>query len=98
MDRLAGGRDCRAHRFRDDLHAETNPQDRNAAAKGPHHIRANAGLMGPERAGRNHNAVRMECGDLTKIDAVRAVNLAPSARGLKSVHQIPGKGIVVVEN
>src|ERR1019366_9063873 len=98
MNRMARRANVRAHHARDDLHPETDTQDRHAAGERLHNLRADAGLIRSKGAGGDHDAVGRERLHFRQGDAVRAVDHTTPTGGFQSLHQIPGKGIVVVEN
>src|SRR5665213_1350106 len=98
VNRMARRADVGAHHSRYDLHSQTDSQDRHAAGECLHNLWANAGLIRSEGARGDHDAVRRKCFHFGQSDTVRAVDHTTPTSGFQSLHQIPGKGIVVVEN
>jgi len=98
VNRMARRAHVGTHHSRDNLHSETHSQDRHAAGERLHNLRTDAGLIGPEGARGDNDTVRRKRFNFGQGDAVRAVDDTPPPGGFQSLHQIPGKGIVVIEN
>jgi len=82
----------------DGLMPKAYAQQGNLAGKVADNFDADASFMGGTRARRNQNALRIQVGNFTDRDLVVAAdnNLVPQFADV--LHQVVGKGIVVVED
>ena len=86
--------ECRANR----LMSQADAQHRKLAGKVPDQINADAGLLRRTGAGRDNDAVRTHGFDLRRNDLVIAAHLYLLPQFSQLLHQVVGKGIVVIEN
>ena len=95
-----GGRphDIAAIGLPDGLEAEADAEDWDLGAEFPHGVETDPGLVGRAGPGREHECVRRPLADAGDVDRVVAHHVDAFAERADQVDEIPGEGVVVVDD
>ena len=89
--------DLPPERVSDGLMAEAHAEDRNLPREAPDHVDANARIFRRAGPGRNHDALRLFCGNLVECNLVVAMHFQLLAQLAEELREVISERIVVVE-
>src|SRR6185503_7730470 len=86
-----------AEHFDDGLVTEAHTEHRHRSGEGADHVHGNAGVVGRARPGRNAQVGEVSGLRLLHRDGVVAAHVDFGAEHHEGLHQVVGKGVVVVD-
>ncbi|MNU86539.1 hypothetical protein D3C71_763030 [compost metagenome] len=98
MHDVAGTDDRTAVDLADTLVAQAHAEDRRGRPKALDQLQRHARFVGRARAGRDHDALGGERGDLIDAQRVVAHHLHFGAQRLQVLHEVVGEAVVVVDH